>query len=182
MHFEPADLVFVQGSNWISQLILRAEQSKGEEPSIASHVGGIVNNVTGMMVEALGNGVKLRNIRHYQESGIKITIYRAKNIPIWVKREIAAEARKSVGKYYGWSKIICHTLDRFVFGGRVFARLLCNFQLSEICSEVWSRAYRKYNYDFGMLDCAVQPDDMLDYCMKHDDKYECVFRLGLLDD
>lgn len=164
----PGDIIFVQGSGWLSNTIRKLTRSPGEKPTWVSHCAIAIDQEN--IVEALQEGVVVRKMPYADE---RVRIYRSRNIPPSALIRIAVRAHGYVGKPYGWIKIAAHALDGFLGGLRVFRRLI--FMSGwPICSYVVAEAYASEGYDFGIDYREATPDDLMDYCKSHLTKYKLV--------
>lgn len=176
---QPADLVFVSGTSWVSRMIRRCETQPGEQPALASHVAGVVSSsmpIDGaMIVEALRKVTRRNLIDAYGDGKEKIKIVRNVFLNSWQRAGIAAEASAKIGQGYGYGKIALQALDAglswiFRRDVNVFRRFAC---LPEpICSTLWAKPYASRGITFGVDADAANPDEMLDYIQAHPEEWE----------
>jgi len=160
----PTDIVSVQTTNhWLSKAIRYFERHR--DTAWASH-SGLVYSFKGEILEALQR-VVIRDLRAYQ--GIsKILIHR-------IPHELTPErmvifnqlAEKYKNRKYGYLKILAHAADKITGGRYIFRRLIFTKNYP-ICS--WLAAHiswKIYGETFGVAIDQAQPDDILDFMVKH---------------
>ena len=164
MYFRNASLGFSSRVGPIDGVIKRAEQSPVEDPSVVAHVFGVsvAGNVNkAQIIEARGRVVEGPILR-YCTQDVSAVIYECKLLSEQDELEIVAEARRCVGQWYGYERLVAHLLDRLT-GGTFFRRLI-NPKRRPICPIPWAVPYAKHGILFKGLDpVIVQPDDMHDH-------------------
>ena len=171
----PADLIFVRSPTDLGKMIRWFQRSRGEAKSWTNHTAGIglVNNV----VEAQTRVISTPFDEWRQ--GKKFQLWRTVNLDVSDSSLVASYAESQIGRKYGVLKIIPHALDGLlskITGGSpyVFRRILC-LENYPICSWVWAYAYHQAGLDFGGDPKRITPDDQLDYCMSHPEKWERIY-------
>jgi hypothetical protein len=100
-----------------------------------------------------------------------VAIFRPLNINQSEINIIVNEALEQIGKKYGFLKILAHLLDWFLLGAYVFRRITRNGNYP-ICSWLVAHAYSKAGKTFNVKPGAAQPDDIWDFIIDNQDKYE----------
>jgi len=172
----PGDIFLTKGDSFVSRAIRFFSRSGGESRTEANHVGLVVgagNEVTAPIVEALTK-VKRRTMKSYSASkNTEVAIYRPLGLSDVELDAIVERAEGYVGASYGYLKLVTHMIDYFL-GGRYVARRLTNSDNYPICSWVVAYAYSDAGLTFGVAPGAASPDDIMDYCVAHPNKYKVV--------
>lgn len=179
---QPLDVFYTRKPTWMSRAIRWAEQEKGEEKSLTSHVGAIVTAGTIRRVkciEALSRVRRHSLWKQYAFDGTEMTIFRPRNISYRHKDKILDGLRRRVGQRYGYSKIGLHLLVKLT-GKRKWLNLTF-LDRFPICSYALAIEFGRLGYHFGVSDRKADPDDMLDFSMANPDKWECVRPWGQLN-
>ncbi len=186
MYLFPADIVFFQSSDLLGRLIRKFTRNGAEPRSetnhcgIVTHAGYLLDKKlfpVAWIVEALHKTKHHALIKAYSASGVRLLIYRPKNLTFEEKHMIRQKALTYVGRTYGYLKLVAHALDYFL-GGKSFFRKLAHIDKWPICSYLVSMSYGSIDKDFGVQHGAATPDDILDFCQAHPDKYERIFGWG----
>ena len=178
-HIEPCDIFFTHGNGYFSQIIRLGEKHPGDWISLVNHTGITVEPGTiesADVVEALSKVQKHTLWSKYHGQSDTVAIFRPLGLTDDQKKIIVDKANDYVGREYGWFKILAHSADFFTGGHYFFRRLACSDNYP-ICSWVVSHAYSKVGLTFGCDPGQANPDDIWDYCMGHQDKYQLVFNL-----
>lgn len=165
---QPADIVLVHGTGWLSSAIRKLTRSRGERPTWVSHVAIAVSSTH--VVEALSRGVVCRPLAY---PASRIRVYTPKNVSERARIRIAKRATAFVGQPYGWGKLVLHGLDGLLGGARVFRRLGF-IEGMPICSYVVAAAYEAEGLTFGLDTRYATPDDIHDFVSTRHDKYQRV--------
>jgi len=162
---QTGDVIHVQSTGLLSELIRRFSRADEEKPTWASHSAMVLRAGEQIeIIEALWKTV-IRPITAYKDKKAKLIICRkTPNIEEQQKQKMVEKAQYYEGKQYGFWEITFHVLDRFLNNSYVFRRLIKDDDYP-ICS--WLVAYvydRVLGYRFGVPPNAAQPDDILDNC------------------
>jgi len=182
----PGDLIFVKSKTYLGWVIRWFERSRGESPSWTNHTAGIgsVNNV----IEAQMKVISTPFDEWHQNK--EFQLWRTVDLAFSrigccdnkgrayasVSSRVVEYAEAQIGRKYGVMKIIPHAFDGLlskITGGSpyVFRRMLC-LENYPICSWLWAYAYHTAGLDFGGDPKRITPDDQLDYCVNHPNKWE----------
>jgi len=185
MILEPCDLFFTRSSSWLGWLIRTCTTTPGERRSWAQHVGLIVE--PGEEMDAIAAEALTRIMWHplrdqYGDGKTRMMIFRPLNITDLQKQQILGCARAYVGARYGYGKIglcfgdwlISWPLGRDV---RLFRRLAV-VDRWPICSFYAAHCWKAGGLDFGVRDRYATPDDEMDFCQGHPDKYRMVMEIS----
>lgn len=176
MTYYPLDLFFTrEPGSLLSMAILWATREEGEAPTEASHVGAIVT--TGELqevecIEALRR-VKVHGLwDRYHGRGSELTIYRPVNLSARQQVRILDRLHSRVGQRYGYAKLLLHLLRKLT-GDPDWLRLSF-LDRWPICSYLTAVEFEREGLTFGVEGRMATPDDMLDFCQAHPDKYRLV--------
>ncbi len=163
---QTGDIIHVQSRGLLSRLIRFFSRADEEIPSWASHSAMVLRVDEQIeIIEALTTTV-IRPITAYNGTNAKLLVCRKTGgINELHKQKRIEKAEYYNGLRYGYVRILCHALDR-LFDNRYIFRRLLKYENYPICS--WLVAYvydRILNLDFDVPPDAVQPDDILDYCV-----------------
>lgn len=178
-HIEPCDIFFTQGDGLFSRVIRIGEKHPGDWISIVNHTGIVVEQGTiesADVIEALVHVKKHTLWSEYHGRTDRVAIFRPLSLTDEQKSLIVNKALDYEGRDYGWLKIATHALDCFTGGHYIFRRMT-NSDNYPICSWVVAHAYSKAGLTFGCDPGQANPDDIWDYCMSHQDKYQLIFNL-----
>ena len=131
------------------------------------------------IVEALVKGVKVGRISKYDDGRTLIAVYRPINLTAEEIRKVTARACASVGKRYGFVKILVRGLD-WAFGAKGRVSRMMFLKHIEDCGWLVAHAFKAAGKDFGISAKAATPDDIHDFVRGHPDKYECIKPLGTM--
>jgi hypothetical protein len=169
---EPADIICVSGSGFISSAIQFVEGSE------ISHIAGSVC-INDYIVEAHIDGVHARSLNEYADGRCKIAVFRNIKLDKRTKVRIAEEALRFVNDKYGVIKILAHLIDRTIFRGAYVVRRICGLSNFPICSYLWAKAYYDCTlYKFGCEVNAAEPSDMYNWCLSNSQDWKCVYELN----
>lgn len=181
--FEPGDIVFTKGTNWISRAIRFFSRHGGESRTEANHVGIVVqggSSESAIIVEALST-VRRRPLKAYRQNPRhQVAVFRPLNVSTEGIGKIVGAAESYVGRKYGYIKIVAHLIDWF-FGGRYVVRRFTSLDRYPICSWVVAEAYAADGKFFGVAPGQAQPDDIWDFVVENQDKYIPVVWMGTLE-
>jgi hypothetical protein len=169
----PCDIVMVRGAGWLSRRIMKATQSRREEPSEISHVdlvdvAGAVE--TAEILGAVGTVRKTTIASAYADGRTGIAIARPLNLTMADEVAILETARALEGRRYGYGKLLLHLLDSWL-GGRYVFRRLGSLKSWPICSWLVAHAYAAAGCGFGIAVGEATPDDIWDFCSERRDRY-----------
>lgn len=166
MTLKPGDIFFTHGEAGISKAIRWFSRSPGEPPTKANHVGIVVVGgrlSDAVVVEALSSVKRWTLLDNYAGKKDTVSIWRPINLKKNEREKIVKKAESYVGRRYGWGKIALHA-----FGLQRWAKL----DKWPICSYLVGVAYGAADKHFGSIDNnELDPDDILDFCESHRDKY-----------
>jgi hypothetical protein len=151
-----------------------ATQEKGEEKTIANHVGCIVRPGTALnafLVEALWT-VKNHSFWDKYHGVGTVAVYRSINLTYTQRVTIHRYLLDHVGEKYGWWKILFH-LGYKLTGKRAFLEPLF-IDDRPICHYLIAKAYEAAGLDFGSPARLLDPDEVMDFCRDNPDKYELI--------
>lgn len=181
---EPGDILFTRGSTLLSRLIRWAQTDPKEEETWANHVGIVVKGgalsttvptwMQAEVVEALWK-VELNRwaFRHATDKEYAFRVYRPLELD-WCLPFVVHYALKQVNKSYGWWKLFAHLGDRLIFRGKKVISRMLFVEEKPICSYLVAHAFEQCGVTFGMPADATDPDEMLDYCEAHPNKFKFV--------
>lgn len=177
---KPGDIFVTRGEAWISKAIrffsTDYRERRKHQKTMANHVGMCVDGGTidyALVVEALSDGVQCHTLRYsYAGESDLVQIWRPKNIPAEAMKDIIKEAERYVGKKYGWTKVFLHSLG---------LQRLSVIDKWPICSYVVGKAFETVGYTFGRPGNAITPDDIHDFILENEDKYELVKDWGRIE-
>jgi len=176
---QKGDVVFTRGSKLLHKLIRWGETSPGEDPSLVNHA--LLVLADSKVFSEPGSATIIESEAHVQAGRLSLlhkgdwfTAYRAINLNDAMKQVICDNALRQLHAKYGWSQLGLQMIDSKIFGGRVVARRLAPLDKHPICSRLVGEAYGEAGYFFGLPPAACDPDSMLDFCLKHADKYRFV--------
>jgi len=182
LDLKPGDIYLTKGTSLISRGIRYFSTSHGEARTEANHVGLVTaagTEKSATIVEALTR-VKRRRMSAYSNStSNQVAIYRPINVTPEQIETIVARAEQYVGDKYGYLKIVAHLAD-WCLGGRYVFRRIAAMDNYPICSWVVSQSYADAGLNFGVPAGAASPDDIMDFCTSHPEKYMTVHAMGLL--
>ena len=181
MRLQPLDLFFTRSPSWLSRAIRWAEREPGEEKSLTSHVGVIVTHGDLPQVECIEALRKVRRHRlwkKYGRSRTELVVYRPMNIKPLHQSLILNGIKRRVGQKYGYGKIGLHLLAKLT--GRREWKRLSFLDRFPICSYLVAMEFGRWGYHFGVSDRKADPDDILDFCQGHPDKWTKVRPWGTL--
>jgi len=168
----PADLIFVKSPTNLGGAIRWFQRSRGESKSWTNHTAGIgtVNNVVEAQTRVISTPFdEWRRGKEFQ-------LWRTYDLDDDGRNEIAQYIESHIGNKYGYAKLIPHALDGLlgkVTGGNVYLfRRMLFLENYDICSWLLACGYHLKGLDFGADHRFVTPDDQLDYCMSHPQKWE----------
>jgi hypothetical protein len=102
------------------------------------------------------------------DNGARVRVFRTYMTPAQRKR-VLEHALQFVGRRYGWWKLLFHLADRLVFRGtKIFSMVLWNDK-RPICSYLVADVLSHVGISFGMHAHVADPDEMMDWCLKHPD-------------
>lgn len=168
----PADLIFTRSDSLLGSAIRWFERSSGEPESWTNHTAGI--GLSNNVVEAQSRVISIPFDGWSVDKTFQV--WRTNDLDEGQRSRVAAYAEAHIGREYGYLKLVPHALDGLLskmIGGSpyVFRRVL--FQKKyPICSWVWAFAYGLVGLDFGMDPRECSPDDQLDFCLEHPEKWE----------
>lgn len=170
---EPGDVMLTRGSSWLSKAIRFLTREPGEAPTLVNHAGIIVAGRPRWgdcrSVEALGNGVRLRELKDgYDLSQGGVQVWRHRNGEL--AAQAAGQALKRVGQTYGYLKLLLHAGDWLLTRNRfrVFRRV-ARVDRWPICSYLVADAFDDSRKALGVADVwpgfnpkEMTPDDIYD--------------------
>lgn len=176
--------MLTRSSSWFGKAIRFFSRDKGEDKTVANHVGMIANDAESseaLIIESLRRTVKRKLINGYGDLK-DIAIYRANNLSDEDKQVILAKMESYVGRKYGYLKIFLHlgdyVLKRIRRSNRdvFFFRKLSKVDKYPICSYSFAQSWSKAMRYFGVKPNTASPDDIHDFIIKNQDIYSCVFQ------
>jgi len=193
------DLVFVEGSGWLSKAIRRFTRLPAEPPTRANHVGMIVRGGQGSGAHLLEALVRVRECplgEAYGGTKARISIFRPKQLPPRAQAELVRAALAYKGRRYGVLKIPLYALD-FALSWALYPahltaralsaqeldrraldvylfRRLANGDRFPVCSRLVAHVFASIGFDFGVPWRAASPDDIFDFCRSEPTRYRCV--------
>lgn len=144
------DILLVEGASWLSDAIRTMTTEPGEGPTRFSHTGLILTPpvigkgfYTSMVVEALGSGVKVRELSAYKGRVFEVWRY--------TDASLAGNAVKPAldreGERYGYTKLILHLADWVLLRNRFRLFRRASFiDRWPICSYLVAEAYAAAGY------------------------------------
>lgn len=205
--YKAGDIFLCSGEGFFSRGIRKFTQGHGETPTIATHVGVIVRGGSpddSVVIEALSQGVVEQPFMQGPGKG-QHAVYRPINFSDGAIAAGVAVAHRRVKMGYGWGKIATQVFD-FAIPYRdkkgnppyVFRRIagnssmpICSYLADEVVSEQllydlrlkmggWAspEMVELHVTPFGCPRNRVTPDDIMDFCEGHPDKYERVRVMG----
>ena len=172
--YQEFDLVFTAGKGLLSRAIRWATTDPGEEKSLTNHVGIISKGgdvKEAKIIEALWHVENHSLYGQYHNNGT-VAVFRPLNLTEEQKEIIRAYLLKHVGNKYGWWKLGFHAAARFTRWKWI--RNLSFLDSRPICSYLVARAFEEAGLSFGMEADGADPDEMMDFCLEHDDKYQII--------
>lgn len=168
------DIVCTRGYSLVSRVIRVGQLHPNDTKSVVNHVGMIIddgplNKVHIIEARATVLNHSLYNAYHGKQD--KLTVFRPIGLSEDEKSKIVMSGLAYEGKDYGYLKIAAHFLD-FLSGGRYIFRRLTNNDNYPICSWVVSHSYASIGLAFGCDPGQANPDDIFDFCDKHEHKYQ----------
>lgn len=167
---KPGDIVLTRGNSIIAQAILLGETEPGEGKTLCNHsgvisCGGPVNKAS--IIECLARGTVERPLAAYKAFDADYAVvYRLTTLSESQASAIVAEARKMVGRRYGWLWILAHAAD-WIIGSRWFFRgKVPTGYTNPVCSGLVALLYDAalgYRFRLDVPPRAIQPDDIWDH-------------------
>lgn len=162
------DIVLVSGDSAIARAIKALTRSRGEEPTVANHVGIIVHpgKVRDALIGEALERVVVRPLMAYAGCE-RIKIIRAINLSDQERWIVANHVAAREGQKYGALKLLPQAIDGVLgwLSGEdtVLARRVSLFPNLPICSYLAGMAYREIGKDFGVPAMAANPDEIDDF-------------------
>jgi hypothetical protein len=172
--YEIGDIVFTASTGFLGRAIRWATRGKGEPKTEANHVGLITTPGTVLsarITEALWKVTTSSLYDRYHKKG-KVAVFRPRNLSVKDKVTVMNEVLLHRGQRYGWWKIILQ-FGRNKLGQEWMGKVMF-VDSRPICSFLVALAFEKAGYTFGVEGRSADPDDMMDFCLTHDDKYEVI--------
>ncbi len=172
---EVGDIVHVQGRSLFSRIIRWVTKSSTEKLSWSSHSALVVKVGSSIeVIDTAGVQVVVRSIQSFEILKSRVLVSRVPGgLSASQKEMLVKKALEYEGRLYGAFKLLAHALDRF-FDNRYVFRRLATMDQYPICSWIVAYCYKRVlGLLFGGLPNAVQPDDILDYCMAS--RWTCVW-------
>lgn len=177
------DIVLYRGAAWFSKAIrwCTADPKTGE-PARVNHCGLIVWNGVGLnawVVEALSS-VKRHKLRESVAPGTTILVFRPTSLSDDDVERIVQYASMRINQGYDWWKIALFLVDsllaKVVKRPVYFARRLFGSRRL-ICSSIVAEAYLSCGLAFGVESLSASPQDIYDFCIRNEGRYELVWSL-----
>ena len=164
------DIILTSGTGFISRAIRRFGK-EGDQEALVSHAGIFISPM--FVIEALSRVVTTAFPRDFKEKGSQYIVLSPKNVPDEQRRILALIASNFSARSYGYAKILGQAVDWLTGTNWVTSRLL-TWDRYPYCSFLVAEAYRSVGMDFGVPSKSTTPDDILDFCMAHPEKYGVV--------
>ncbi|KKL17977.1 hypothetical protein LCGC14_2480160, partial [marine sediment metagenome] len=164
------DIILTRGSGFISRAIRRFGHEEGQE-ALVSHAGIFISPM--FVIEALSRVVTSAFPRDFKEKGSQYIVLSPKNVPDEQRRILALIASNFSARSYGYLKIVGQMVDWMIMSNWFSSRVL-TWDRYPYCSFLVAEAYRSIGMDFGVPSKSTTPDDILDFCMAHPEKYGIV--------
>ena len=182
MRYQAGDIVLTRGRAWVSGVIRRLTQSRGETITLANHVGVLVSGAD-RLADAVIVEAQLRVMRHrvgaqYRILSDSLAVFRPVTLTPNEIEAVKVKAVSYVGRRYGVVKLVLHLGD-WCLGGRYILRRLGALDEYPICSYLVAAAFAAIGKDFGVSERAASPDDIWDFCV-NSRHYQMVRPLGPL--
>lgn len=178
MMLQPGDIFLTRGNSFISRAIRFFSRSGGESRTKVNHTGLVLEEGgidSAVLVEALTKVKTRRSSVYTRSKKTSVWFFRPIELPLEQQDEIVLEAKKYIGRKYGYFKIVAHFLD-WLIGGRYFFRRFAAMDRYPICSWVVAYSYQKAGLSFGVEPGQAQPDDIWDYVKQHPSKYKLIYK------
>lgn len=177
VQLQPADILLVAGTGWVSRQIIRATQSRGERPSRVSHVALVAGTGTlesAPLIEATHGAVREALIGEVYRDGSGLVVMRYRGLTPARAQRIVQRALLKRGERYGYVDILGHLIARLTGWG--WPRKLVADR-TPICSQLLDYAWRAELVSFGVV--SPQPDDVDDAGRNYPGLWEWPVGMGL---
>ena len=164
------DIILTRGSGFISRAIRRFGK-EGDQEALVSHAGIFISPM--FVIEALSRVVTSAFPEDFKGKGAQYVVLSPKNVTDEQRRILALIASNFSARSYGYLKILGQAVDWLTGTNWVTFKLLV-WDKYPYCSFLVAEAYRSIGKNFGVPSKSTTPDDILDFCIGHPDKYEIV--------
>ncbi len=162
---EPADILAVKGSGWLSRMILKATGGP------VSHVGLLLTDKPPLVIEALSR-VMTRPLHISIEKRTAAYILQPLKLTPEQRVAIVEAACTMSADAYGWGKIALQGLDALSRSGWFTKHL--TFTTMPICSWLVAKGYSSQGLHFDVPDNSATPKDIYEFAVKNQDLYRIV--------
>ena len=162
------DIILTRGPGFISRAIRRFGHEEGQE-ALVSHAGIFISPT--FVIEALSR-VKT-NAFPEKFKDCEYVILSSKNLSLEQRRILALIASNFSARSYGYLKIVGQMVDWMTMSNWFSSRVL-TWDRYPYCSFLVAEAYWSIGKNFGVPSKSTTPDDILDFCMAHPEKYSIV--------
>ena len=183
---QPGDIFFTRGVDGLGGLIRWAETEPGEGETWANHTGVVVR--AGWMVPPRdGKEHALAHVsealwkieehewwgHHRHNQGYAVAVFRPKSLNNEDVGAIITDAHSRKGQSYAWWRLPVLLIRKLTFG-LVPAEKVFFLEDNNICSTHMALAEEAGRVGFGRDPKEVTPDNGMDYCIKHPEKFDFV--------
>lgn len=178
---EQCDVLGFHGGAFISKAIRALTRTPGESKSWVNHVGFVYypGPFYSACIQEAVTKVRRVSLSVYleQEKRTEVRIYRPTLSGVELF-QILRSADTTVGRRYGYGKIVLHALDSLV--SRIVRRdinLFRRFSFSghPICSWDLAHHWQAAGLSFGVAPAEATPDDIDDFCRSRPDLYDLIY-------
>lgn len=183
---QPGDVFFTRGVDGLGRLIRWAETEPGENETWANHVGVVIR--AGYMVpprdgkehacahvsEALWKVEEHQWwTRHGTNQGYAVAVFRPRSLNNDDVEAIIVDLHRREGDRYAWWRLPVFLIKKLSFG-KIPAEKILFLESRNICSTHAGLALEEGRVDFAKDPKELDPDYMMDYCIKHPEKFEFI--------
>lgn len=162
------DIILTRGSGFISRAIRRFGKENKQE-ALVSHAGIFISHL--FVIEALSRVETNAFPEKFKDC--EYVILSAKNLSDDQRRILALIASQFSARSYGYLKIAGQLVDWFTNSNWMSSKVL-TWDRYPYCSFLVAEAYWSIGKNFGVPSKSTTPDDILDFCIDHPDKYSIV--------
>ena len=169
--FLAGDIILCRSKAWVGRAIRWCTQRRGEAPTWANHVAGIVKG--GPFGQAvIGEALWSVAIHPLQELAGQFEVWRHGSLSAWDRFQLGEYVKKREGETYGLLKLgrppgedaLVNKLLPGSWPELFLFRRLCLVPSVPICSKLWADAYDQVlGYRFGVEPEWADPDHLHDH-------------------
>lgn len=168
------DIILTRGSGFVSKAIRRFGR-EGDQEALVSHAGIFISPL--FVIEALSR-VKT-NAFPEKFMDIQYVVLSPISLSVEQRRILGLIASNFSARSYGYLKILGQTAD-WLTGTNWVTSNMFTWDRYPYCSFLVAEAYGSIGKNFGVPSKSTTPDDILDYCIEHPDKYSIIAGTDIL--